>query len=225
MTLGLTSSGAVKIKTDDGGLRAVNCACCVPPVICGPGYYYDMFGAYRYFDKENSYEISKSKYNLVQAGGTFNGSASISINFSSKLNCSFSANSDPIIAAPNAACSSLGWTTIFSGWDVSTSPTCINDPLYYGPPPLPSQVRYSSMEFYILFFQQEDAGEVKYYTHISGYIQCPVGNGTSWCFSQYRYVGKVYSNGTTNSFSFLGADIYYDDDSAYTSNSWNISFA
>ena len=27
MTLGLTSSGAVKIKTD-GGLRAVNCACC-----------------------------------------------------------------------------------------------------------------------------------------------------------------------------------------------------
>jgi hypothetical protein len=30
MTLGLTSSGAVKIKTDEegGGLRAVNCACC-----------------------------------------------------------------------------------------------------------------------------------------------------------------------------------------------------
>jgi hypothetical protein len=27
MTLGLTSSGAIKIKTD-GGLRAVNCACC-----------------------------------------------------------------------------------------------------------------------------------------------------------------------------------------------------
>jgi hypothetical protein len=29
MTLGLTSSGAVKIKTD-GGLRAVECACCGP---------------------------------------------------------------------------------------------------------------------------------------------------------------------------------------------------
>jgi len=30
MTLGLTSTGAVKIKTDEegGGLRAVNCACC-----------------------------------------------------------------------------------------------------------------------------------------------------------------------------------------------------
>jgi len=36
MTLGLTSSGAVKIKTDGTlGLRAVECACCVPPgVLC-----------------------------------------------------------------------------------------------------------------------------------------------------------------------------------------------
>ena len=30
MTLGLTSSGAVKIKTDNGTTRAVNCACCGP---------------------------------------------------------------------------------------------------------------------------------------------------------------------------------------------------
>lgn len=37
MTLGLTSTGAVKIKTDDGGLRAVNCACCVP-LVCGCMY-------------------------------------------------------------------------------------------------------------------------------------------------------------------------------------------
>jgi hypothetical protein len=38
MTLGLTSSGAVKIKTDEegGGLRAVECACCntCPPFFC-----------------------------------------------------------------------------------------------------------------------------------------------------------------------------------------------
>ena len=225
MILGRTPEGLIKIKKDDPlGLRAVNCSCCAPPVICGPGYYYDMFGAFVYADKDNSYEISKAQYDLVQAGGTFNGSASISINFSPVLNCSFSASSDPIIAAPNAACSSLG-QTIFSGSDLSTSPTCTNDPLYYGPPPLPSQEVYSSMEFNILFFQQEDAGVIKYYTHISGYIQCPVGNGTAFCFSHYRYVGKVYSTGTTNSFSFLGANIYYDDDSADTSNSWNISFA
>jgi len=38
MTLGLTSTGAVKIKTDEegGGLRAVECACCEsPPIACG----------------------------------------------------------------------------------------------------------------------------------------------------------------------------------------------
>ena len=36
MTLGLTSSGAVKIKTDEegGGLRAVECACCEAPCAC-----------------------------------------------------------------------------------------------------------------------------------------------------------------------------------------------
>jgi hypothetical protein len=219
-TIKLQPSGKVVIK--DG---KVACACCVPTVVCGPGYYIDMFGAYRYFDKENSYEISKAQYNLVQAGGTFNGSASISINFSPILNCSFSATSDPIIALPKEACSDLGFKRIFSGEDYSGFPTCINDPLYYGPPPLPFQAVYSSMQFDILFFQQEDAGVVKYYTHISGYIQCPPGSGTGFCFSQYRYVGKVYSNGTTNFFSFLGADIYYDDDSAYTSNTWSITFA
>jgi len=222
MTLGLTSTGAVKIKTD-GGLRAVNCACCAVAQ-CGPGYYYDMFGAHIYADKNNSYEISKAQYNRVQAGGTFNGSASISINFSPILNCSFSATSDPIIALPKTACLPNGATTIFDGSDFSGSFTCVSDPLYYGPPPLPLQEVNSSMEFVIQFFPQEDAGVVKYYTHISGYIQCPVGNGTAFCFSQFRYVGKVYSNGTTNSFSFLGADIFYDDDSAYTSNTWSISF-
>lgn len=220
MTLGLTSSGAVKIKIDNGTTRAVECACCVPPAVCGPGYYYDMFGAYRYADKDNSYEISKAQYDLVQGGGTFNGSASISINFNQLLNCSFSASSDTIIAAPNAACSILG-NTFFRGYGFSEWPTCINDPLYYGPPPFPSQEVYSSMEFVMFFLQQED----KYYLHISGYIQCPVGDGTALCFSQFRYMGKVYSSGTSNAFSFLGANIYYDDDSAYTSNSWSISFA
>ena len=34
MTLGRTSTGAIKIKSD-GGLRAVNCACCNP---CGCGF-------------------------------------------------------------------------------------------------------------------------------------------------------------------------------------------
>jgi len=219
MILGRTPAGLIKTKTD-GGLRAVNCACCESPLLCGPGYYFDMFGAFIYADKNNSYEISKGQFDLVQAGGTFNGSASISINFSPILNCSFSAISDPIIASPGDACLPNGATTIFSGSDFSESPTCVSDPLYYGPPPLPLQEVNSSMEFVMLLFPQDD----KYYLHISGYIQCPVGNATGSCVEIFRYVGKVYSNGTTNSFSFLGANIFYDDDSAYTSNSWSISF-
>jgi hypothetical protein len=222
MVLGRTADNKIKIRKDDPlGLRAVNCACCGG---CGPVYYDDMFGALIYADKNNSYEISEGQFNLVQAGGTFNGSASISINYTPILNCSFSATSDPIIALPKTACLPNGATTIFDGSEFSGSPTCVSDPLYYGPPPLPLQEVKSSMEFVILFFPQEDAGVVKYYAHISGYIQCPVGNGTAFCFSQFRYVGKVYSAGTTNSFSFLGANIFYDDDSAYTSNTWNISF-
>ena len=39
MTLGRTTSGAIKIKTDEsgGGLRAVNCACCGPI-----GFFYEF---------------------------------------------------------------------------------------------------------------------------------------------------------------------------------------
>ena len=34
MTLGLTSTGAVKIKVEDGTTTAVNCACCTPCAVC-----------------------------------------------------------------------------------------------------------------------------------------------------------------------------------------------
>ncbi|MFZ9964798.1 MAG: hypothetical protein ACO3GO_06275 [Terrimicrobiaceae bacterium] len=41
MTLGRSSTGAIKIKTDEagGGLRAVECGCCGGP----GGYYYEFF--------------------------------------------------------------------------------------------------------------------------------------------------------------------------------------
>ena len=50
MTLGRSSSGAIKIKTVDG-LRAVNCACCNPPILCSlfPAWNYQT-----YFDNENN---------------------------------------------------------------------------------------------------------------------------------------------------------------------------
>jgi hypothetical protein len=65
MTLGLTSSGAVKIKTD-GGLRAVGCACCGGGEEC-----IDV-------ESQHSRAISESNYNSWLKGGQLFVSASIS---------------------------------------------------------------------------------------------------------------------------------------------------
>ena len=71
MTLGLTSSGAVKIKTDNGGLRAVNCACCTPP--CP--------------EITDSYiVISEAMFNALRSGGSVSGSGG----GSEYTGCSFS---------------------------------------------------------------------------------------------------------------------------------------
>jgi hypothetical protein len=62
MTLGRTSSGAIKIKTDgDAGLRAVECACCNPPILCSlfPAWNYQA-----YFGNNNSLP------NEIYIGGT-----------------------------------------------------------------------------------------------------------------------------------------------------------
>jgi hypothetical protein len=52
MVLGLSTSGAIKIKTDgEAGLRAVECACCNSPIVCG------LFAAsnyQNYFDNANN---------------------------------------------------------------------------------------------------------------------------------------------------------------------------
>jgi hypothetical protein len=63
MTLGRSSSGAIKIKTDgDAGLRAVNCACCGNPVF--------------QFDACNLYEVTEEKYNEWRRGGNLTVNAS-----------------------------------------------------------------------------------------------------------------------------------------------------
>jgi len=94
MTLGLTSTGAVKIKTDEegGGLRAVNCACCAPPCQCegpveGPNLFYlnkrdgqDWIQGgftgnynlnYSLFQKDGSVECNSSGVN--SSGGNWGG--------------------------------------------------------------------------------------------------------------------------------------------------------
>jgi len=72
MTLGLTSSGAVKIKTDGTlGLRAVECACCESPCPEITEYYI---------------LISEAMYNALRSGG----SVSASGGGSEYTGCSFS---------------------------------------------------------------------------------------------------------------------------------------
>ena len=66
MTLGLTSSGAVKIKTD-GGLRAVECAC------CGSG----------------ACAITEAQFNTIRYGGTTNIAAPFQTSFVQDYEYSF----------------------------------------------------------------------------------------------------------------------------------------
>ena len=69
MILGRTPAGAIKIKTDNGGLRAVNCACCGCPTITS-----------------DYIVISKAKYDALYEGGIVSGSGG----GSEYTGCSFS---------------------------------------------------------------------------------------------------------------------------------------
>ena len=78
MILGLTSSGAVKIKTD-GGLRAVNCACCVPPC---PSEEPSPYGIV----------LSEEQYNNFKSGGNYTMNAVLSETFEDQGSCSSNLN-------------------------------------------------------------------------------------------------------------------------------------
>jgi hypothetical protein len=201
MTLGRTPTGAIKIKTD-GGLRAVGCACCGGG--CSPTNYFDNLGAYQSANQDNSYQITKEQYDSFHLGGLINWSASINISFG-PFGCSFS-HSGSISIQPNSC--------LISDDAVSPTPTCINNPNYYGLS-LPYQEEYSSSGFSIVVFKHEN----NYYLHTSGYIACPVGNGSSICSQVFRFIGKVYSAGGGGYASLLGVSIGHDPDTT-----WGFSF-
>ena len=209
MILGLTSSGAVKIKVEDGTTRAVNCACC-GCCGCGPVSFFNEYGAYVDANAGTSYEISKQQFDSFQLGGTINWSSSINIDYGS-MACDFSYSG--YISIPPKTCD-------FQDEGYSESPTCINDCSYYGsecPPwqPTPMPV-HSSTGISGRVFSEEG----KYYLYVSGYIQCPIGNGTTICSSVYKSAGKNYSSGDGGSFSLLGASIGYD-----TNSTWSMGFS
>lgn len=215
MTLGRTSSGAVKVKTD-GTTRAVNCACC--GALCGPISFTNEYGYYVPVNSETSYEISKEEFDDFQLGGIINWSSSINVGFG-PFACDFS-YSDFISIPPDTCTDGVG-TYIFRGEGYSENPTCINDCSLYGGPPCPPYVPPpnpvgSGTGISVIVFSEEG----KYYLYISGYIMCPIGNGTSICSRVYKNAGKNYSSGDGGSFSLLGASIGYDTDST-----WSMSFS
>ena len=191
----------------------VNCTCCQAP--CGPGMYYNHYGQYVAYNATNSYEITKAQYDSFQLGGTINWSASIDVNYSSKLNCDWSSSGSITVGPDSSNC-------VWSGSDGSP-PTCFSDPNYYGSGypggSFPYEEEGSSMGFEVMVFIEGD----KYYLYVSGHIKCPVGNATASCVPVYKQMGKS-SAGETDSFSFLGVSIYYDDSTQYSSNSWSLSF-
>jgi hypothetical protein len=84
MTLGRTPTGAIKLKTD-GGLRAVECACCVPPC---PS------------DSPSPYGIvlTEEQYNNFKKGGNYTMSAVLSETRTGEGSCSSNLNGSGVLA-------------------------------------------------------------------------------------------------------------------------------
>ena len=181
---------------------------------CGPTWYFDHIGSNEEANAQNSYEISKQQFDSFQLGGTIYWSSTTDVNFG-PMSCGFS-YSEAITVLPGQC--------MAEGFGLSAT-SCINDCSYYGspcppgvPPPVP---RSSSTGINIIVFTDQG----KYYVHVSGHAQCPIGNGTTICSSVYFYIGEIYTRGDDSSeyLSFLGANIRYDSDAA-GAGGWTLNF-
>ncbi len=92
MTLGRTSSGAINVKTD-GGLRAVNCACCEAEPDC-PTEEPSSFG----------FTLSEEQYKDFKNGGQYTMNAILSESYSNFGSCSSNLNGMGILF-PAGPCS------------------------------------------------------------------------------------------------------------------------
>lgn len=192
MTLGRTSSGAIKIKTDGGTTRAVECACCAP---CEDYSF-------------NGKIITKEAFNSWRKGGTIQVSGNV---FDTSLNsqyqidqgcpngeCSWS-YSNTIIVPPN--------TCVFQFSDTGGAASCQSN--YYGQTMAPFIFLQAAA-----FKSKDEAGEV-YRAKIWLTIGCPHVLFFNPCYMDMCMYNSLNGLGSTQldagdaSISFLGIQYNY----------------
>jgi len=200
MTLGRTAN-AIKIKTD-GGLRAVNCACCPDPDPCNG----DEWNPW----KEYGGVITKDQYLAWLRGGTISVGGTVSDSYGGIADppcppydvCSWSYSTS--ISVPAKTC-----TLNFSHFDTTVS--CVS--AYY------SQTQYPSMYLKVGAYRSNEPGEV-YRAQLQLGIFCPtLFRGCQplpvldlGCYSNGFYgLGATapWLNSGDSSLSFLGATFLY----------------
>ena len=199
MTLGRTSSGAVKIKVEDGTTRAVECACCGPDPCNGTEW-----GIYQGF------VITKDQYLAWLRGGTISVGGTVHDSYGGIADppcppydvCDWSYSTS--ISVPAKTC-----TLNFNHQDTSAS--CVST--YY------SQTQRPAINLKVGAYRSNEPGEV-YRARLQLTIVCPTlfrGCGT-WvpdlgCYNNaYFYnLGSTFPWGDygDSSLSFLGATFLY----------------
>jgi hypothetical protein len=195
MTLGRTASNAIKIKTD-GGLRAVECACCAPAC---EDYSF------------NGLIITKEAYDSWRKGGTIQVSGSV---FDTSSNIQYQIDN----GCPNGTCS---WsysntitvppnTCVFQFADSGQSVSCSSS--YYGE----NQSPYIFLQAHA-FKSKDEEGEV-YRARLWLAIGCPHILWFNPCIMDMCWsnsiggLGNTYQNIGDASVTFLGAQYKFISD-------------
>ena len=193
MTLGRTASNAIKIKTD-GGLRAVECACCG----CTP-IYVDTLGPFLYGSIEDMWTKPKldawanSPFTVNIDIGVRGRSASLSV--TAPVVCKYDYDT-------TYADYSNSWET-----DLGPDPNCVPDP---EDPPCHHIYKYESLDMTLIAtrvegYKYETGGDDPIY----GIQSKSLGEGQPGSFHFDLYVSYGYFNEKTNEGGSMQWQYYY----------------
>ena len=198
MTLGRSSTGAIKIKTDSPGLRAVECACCDggdEEIKCLRS------GGFPYAE-----QISKENFDLWLAGGTLTIQMSITSSggyYGGGCSSTFSES----ISVPPDECS-LVW---FARDEESGVPQ--SDYQY----PCNTFYLYNEASLSIHLIRREN--DPSYYLQVTGWVQCAFNFFTTSqypCGVSFNSTASIIRGGSGQSpFTFLGKAFSFYDSPTY----------